>query len=385
MGTPVIIEGVRLPLGKVNGIHRATRSEDLLARAIQGLLSRTAVPPTKIDDLVVGCVTQSGEQGGNVARLGGLLAGLPVEVPATTVNRWCGSGQQAIHAAAQGIAAGDLRCAIAAGVENMSRVPVYSDIGGLENLHPDVVSRYRLVHQAESGERIAEMWNITREDADQFGMESQRRAAWAAQRRMHTELLPYGVLDDSGREWSVTRDEGIRDTIDPAKVASLRLAYRPDGQGVLTAANCSQFADGAAAVLLADEAFANELGWKPRARFLARVAAAADPALALMAIVPATQEALRRSQLSLDQIDWFEVNEAFSTVVLAWQRALGVPSERINPWGGAIAHGHALGATGCVLLSKMLTGLEATRGRYGLQVMTIGHGQATASVVERLA
>jgi acetyl-CoA acyltransferase len=385
MGLPVIIDGVRLPSGKLGGVYHATRSADLLAAALAGLMKRTGVSPTSIDDVIVGCVTQSGEQGGNIARMGSLLAGLPTTVPAATVNRWCGSGHQAIHSAAQAIAAGDASCVIAAGVENMSRVPVYSDIGGLGNLHEEVVSRYNLVHQAESGERIAERWEISREQADQFGLESQRRASQAAREHRHRELLAYSVKDRDGKTISLVRDEGIRDSIDPAKVASLRLAYRPDGQGVLTAANCSQFADGAGAVLLADETWAKERGLSPRAKFRARVVAADDPAWALMAIVPATKRALERSGLSIDQIDWIEINEAFSTVVLAWQKEIGAPSEKINPWGGAIAHGHALGATGCVLLSKMMTGLDASGGRFGLQVMTIGHGQATASVIERLA
>ncbi len=384
MGTPVIIDGIRLPLGKVGGVYRSTRSAQLLADALSGLVARTKVRPDEIDDVIVGCVTQSGEQGGNIARLAGLLANLPVDVPAATVNRWCGSGQQAIHLAAQAIGAGDARCTIAGGVENMTRCAVYSDIGGLDQLDSEVVDRYHLVHQAESGERIAQMWKITREEADRFGMESQRRASKAASEKRHRELLSYSVKDADGRNVSLTRDEGIRDTIDPAKVASLRLAYRPDGQGVLTAANCSQFADGAAAVLIADEAYAKDVGLVPRARFLARVVAADDPALALMAIVPATREALKRSGLSIDQIDWIEINEAFSTVVLAWQKEVGAKEDRLNPWGGAIAHGHALGATGCVLMSKMLSGLEATGGRYGLQVMTIGHGQATASIIERV-
>jgi acetyl-CoA acetyltransferase family protein len=384
MGTPVIIEGVRLPLGKMGGVHRSTRSEELLAAALSGLIDRTGLSASLVEDLVVGCVTQSAEQGANIARVGGLLANWPTSVPATTVNRWCGSGQQAIHFAAQSIAAGDAHCVVAAGVENMSRVPVYSDIGGLDQLHPGLVEKYQLVHQAESGERIGQMWGISREDADRFGMESQRRALKAAKERWHREMLPYSVRESGGRIIPLVRDEGIRETIDSAKIAGLRLAYRPDGQGVLTAANCSQFADGAAAVLLADEAWAREHRFVPRARFLARVVAADDPAMALMAIVPATKEALRRSGLTIDQIDWIEINEAFSTVVLAWQKEMNGPAEKINPWGGAIAHGHALGATGCVLMSKMLSGLERSGGRLGLQVMTIGHGQATASVIERM-
>jgi acetyl-CoA acetyltransferase family protein len=282
------------------------------------------------------------------------------------------------------VAAGDTKCCIAAGVESISRVPVYSDIGGLDKLNPAACTKFGLVHQAESGERIAEQWKISRAEADAFGMESQRRASHAANEHLHRELLPFEGLDREGNSVRLTRDEGIRDTVDAAKVASLNPAYRPIGQGVLTAANSSQFADGAAAVMLADRDWAEARGLRPRARFLARVVAADDPALALMAVVPATQMALERSGLRIESLDWIEFNEAFSTVVLAWARETGADLQKVNPWGGAIAHGHALGATGVALLAKMLVGLETTGGTLGLQVMTIGHGQATATVIERV-
>ncbi|MFO0948263.1 MAG: thiolase family protein [Planctomycetota bacterium] len=384
MGSAVILEAVRTPFARVNGAYREIRSEDLLAHALAGLLARSPMDASKVEDVVTGCVSQVGEQGGNVSRMAALLAGLPVDVPAVSVNRWCGSSQQAIHFAAQSILAGDARCAIACGVESMTRVPIYSDVGGIDKVHPLARARFDLVHQGESGERIATQWKITRPRADAYGMESMRRAAEAARNGLHLELLLTEGKDPEGNPWIPKRDEGIRDTIDPVKVANLKPAYRPVGEGVLTAANSSQFADGASAVLLADEEWAKSEGYRPRARLRSRVVAAGDPSIALMAVVPATEKALARAGLSIADIDWIEINEAFSTVVLAWADEVGANLERVNPWGGAIAHGHAIGATGGGLMAKMIVGLENTAGRFGLQVMTIGHGQATATVVERV-
>lgn len=384
MPEPVIIDAVRTPFGRVGGVYRETRPDDLLAQTLLGLIDRCRVPAECVEDVVVGCVSQAGEQGANVARLAVLQAGLPISVPAMTLNRWCGSGQQAIHCAAQNIAAGDAQCCIAAGVESISRVPLFSDIGGLEKLNPTVCQKYGLVHQGESGERIASRWKITRDQADAFGMESQKRAWQAVSKNLNRELLLIKGLDRDGKLVALTRDEGIRDTVDAAKVASLNPAYRPIGEGVLTAANSSQFADGAAAALIADRQWALAQGLKPRAKFLARAAVADDPALALMAVVPATQLVLKRSGLRIEDIDWFECNEAFSTVVLAWARETGADLSKVNPWGGAIAHGHPLGATGVGLFAKMLSGLETTGGTLGLQVMCIGHGQSTATIIERI-
>lgn len=384
MPCPVIVDAVRSPFGRVGGVYRNLRPDALLAQTLAGLIDRAGITADRVEDVLVGCVSQVGEQGANIGRLAVLLAGFPVTVPAVSLNRWCGSGQQAVHFAAQCVAAGDVACCIAAGVESMTRVPVYSDIGGLENLNPAACARFGLVHQAESGERIAEQWKISRGEADAFGMESQRRACRAAVERWHRELLPFEGQDREGNTVSLSRDEGLRDTVDADKVARLKPAYRPAGQGVLTAANSSQFADGAAAVLVADRDWAEAEGLRPRARFRSRVAVADDPALALMGVVPATHKALARAGLTMNDLDWIEINEAFSTVVLAWARETGADLGKVNPWGGAIAHGHAVGATGAGLLAKMITGLETTGGTLGLQVMSIGHGQATASVIERI-
>ncbi|MCL6523010.1 MAG: thiolase family protein [Firmicutes bacterium] len=385
MGEPVIVEAVRTPFGRRDGVHRATHPDRLLALALQGLVERAGIEPVLLEDVITGCVTQAGEQGANVGRLATLLAGFPVEVPAVTLNRMCGSSQQAVHFAAQAVAAGDARFVVAAGVESMTRAPMFSDIqGGFERLDPDLRSRYELVHQGESAERMAERWGISREEADAFSAESHRRASAAAREGRNRELLPVPALDAEGRPVTVTRDEGVRDAVDLARMAALPTVFRPEGRGIVTAGNSSQIADGAAAVLVADREAARAEGLRVRARFLARVAVGDDPTLQLAGVIPATRKALERAGLSIRDLDWIEINEAFATVVLAWAREFEPDMSRVNPWGGAIAHGHPLGATGAGLMAKMLAGLEATGGRLGLQVMCIGHGMATATVLERL-
>lgn len=384
MPQPVIIEAVRTPFGRKGGAYRDERPDTLLAHALAGLAQRAKIAPEKIEDVVTGCVTQAGEQGANIGRLAVLLAGFPIEVPAVTLNRMCGSAQQAIHFAAQEIAAGDAAYAIGAGVEHMTRVPMLSDIGSIDKMNPLLFERFDLIHQGESSERLAEKYKITRRDVDEFSMESHRRASRAASEQRNKELLPTEGLDADGKRVTLTRDEGIRDKLDPAKIASLPTVFRPDGNGVVTAANSSQVSDGAAAMLVADREAALSDGFRPRARFLARVAVGSDPMLQLSGVIPATQKALQRAGLSINDIDWFEVNEAFATVVLAWAKELKPNMEKVNPWGGAIAHGHPLGATGAGLMAKMLTGLEAIGGRLGLQTMCIGHGMATATIIERV-
>jgi acetyl-CoA acetyltransferase family protein len=384
MPEPVIVDAVRTPCGRRGGAYRDTRPDRLLAVALRGLVDRAVLDPARVEDVINGTVTQAGEQGANVGRLAVLLAGFPVEVPAVTLNRMCGSSQQAVHFAAQAVAAGDMGYVIAAGVESMTRAPMFSDIGSLDRLNPELRARHELIHQGESAERVAERWHISRQEADAFAAESHRRAAAAARAGRHRELLPTPAVDADGAAVTLTRDEGIRDAVDPAKMAGLPTVFRPAGAGVVTAGNASQVADGAAAVLVADRERAVADGLRPRARFRARVVVGGDPTLQLTAIIPATQRALARAGLSLADVDWFEVNEAFASVVLAWARECRPDMARVNPWGGAIAHGHPLGATGAALLAKMLAGLEATGGQFGLQVMCIGHGMATATVVERL-
>ncbi|HEY8488798.1 MAG TPA: thiolase family protein [Thermaerobacter sp.] len=386
MGEPVLIDGVRTAFGRRDGVHRATRPDKLLSLALRGLVDRAGIDPGAVDDVITGCVTQAGEQGANIGRLGVLLAGFPVRVPAVSLNRMCGSSQQAIHFAAQAVAAGDARYVIAAGVESMTRVPMFSDIrGGFEVLNPELRDRYELIHQGESAERIAERWGISRREADEFSAESHRRASAAAREGRNREIVPVEGLDAGGQPVTVTRDEGIRDQVDLERMAALPTVFRPQGNGIVTAGNSSQISDGASAVLVADREAALADGLRPKARFRARVVVGDDPTMQLTAVIPATRLALERAGLTLRDIDWIEINEAFATVVLAWARELEPDMDKVNPWGGAIAHGHPLGATGAGLMAKMLAGLEATGGQFGLQVMCIGHGMATCTIIEHLA
>jgi acetyl-CoA acyltransferase len=386
MSDAVILEAVRTPFGRRGGVYRETRPDRLLAHVLNCLTDRAGLPAGRIEDVVTGAVTQVGEQGANVGRLAVLLAGFPVTVPAVTLNRMCGSSQQAVHFAAQAVAAGDMRYAVGAGVESMTRVPMFSDIGGgFEKLNPELWVRYELIHQGESAERIAEKWGVTRAEVDAFAAESHRRAAAAANAGRNTALVPTDGLNQAGECVTLTRDEGIRETVDPARMTALATVFRPDGNGVVTAGNASQISDGASAVLVADRETAVADGFRPRARFLARVAVGDDPTMQLTGVIPATQKALAHAGLTLADIDWIEINEAFATVVLAWARELQPDMAKVNPWGGAIAHGHPLGATGAGLMAKMLAGLEATGGSLGLQVMCIGHGMATATIIERIA
>jgi len=385
MSEAVILEAVRVPFGKRMGVYRETRPDKLLAHTLCGLVDRIGFDPAAIDDVVAGCVTQAGEQGANVGRLASLLAGFPPQVPATTLDRMCGSSQQAVHFVSQAIDAGDMDYAVGAGVENMTRVPMFSSIGGgFETLNPELLARYELIHQGESAERMAEKWELSREELDAFAAESHRRAAAAADIGAHSELIPAAGIDPDGDPIAVTRDEGIRSHIDPEAMAALATVYRPDSGGMVTAGNASQISDGASAVLVANRSRAESDGFSPKARFLSRVVVGADPTLQLAGVIPATAKALTKAGLSLGDIDWIEINEAFASVVLAWAREYQADMDRVNPWGGAIAHGHPLGATGAGLMAKMLAGLEHNGGRLGLQVMCIGHGMSTATIIERL-
>lgn len=385
MPTPVILEAVRLPFGRRQGVYREIRPSHLLARTLVGLTDRVGIDLGQIEDVIAGCVTQSGEQGGNIGRLAVLLAGFPVTVPAASLDRMCGSSQQAVHFAAQAIAAGDLTYGIAAGVESMTRAPMFSNLGGgFEALDPELLDRYELIHQGESAERLAEKYQLSRAELDDYAAESHRRAALVSEAGQQAEILPTEGLAVDGQAITVCRDEGVRMKVDRAKMAALPAVFRPEGHGVITAGNSSQIADGAAAVLVADHDRARADGFQPQARFLARVAVGSDPTLQLDGVIPATRLALARAGFSLADIDWIEINEAFAAVVLAWAREYQPDLARVNPWGGAIAHGHPLGATGAGLLAKMLAGLTATGGQLGLQVMCIGHGMATATIIERI-
>lgn len=369
-----IIDAIRTPIGrgKPDGALHSVHPVDLLARTLNALIEKAGVEKREVEDIVAGCVTAHGEQGTCIGRLAGLKARFPQEVPALQLNRFCGSGQQAIHFAAQAIAAGDMEMTIGCGVESMSRVAMGSDGAITDEFRQDFPCQ--LLHQGVSAEMIAEKWGVKREELDEFAAQSHCRAA-AAQRNgwTRTEIFALNGLEG---------DEGVRANPDLARMRTLKPVFRPDG--VVTAANSSQISDGAGAVLLASEKKVKELGLKPRARIVARAVVGSDPELMLTGPIPATQKALKMAGLTASDIDAYEINEAFAAVPLVWAREIEPPMERLNIQGGAIAHGHPLGGTGAVLMTKMVNILERTGGRYGLQSMCIGFGMATATIIERV-
>lgn len=389
---PVILAAVRTPFGRRGGALRETRPDQLLAGIIGAALNRAGLPGAAVGDVIAGCVSQAGEQGANIARQAALLAGLPQEVPGVSLNRMCGSSQYAVHAAAQAVAAGDLDFAVGCGVESMSRVPMFLDLTlgkgdfrGFDNLHPGITSRYAIPHQVESAELIADYWKLSRSELDSFARESHRRAHAARLTGVHQEIVPLPGVDKEGAALTLDYDEGVRPTIDEQKMAAMLPIFRSPESGVVTAANASQMSDGAGAVVVGRRAAAEQRGLQPKARFRARVVAGSDPVMPLTGVIPATHMALKRAGLAMADLDWIELNEAFATVALCWAREFKPDMDKLNPWGGAIAHGHPLGGSGAGLLAKMLCGLEQRDGQFGLQVMCIGHGMATATIIERLA
>jgi len=375
----VIVEAVRTPIGRRNGTLSHLRADELAALNLAEVVRRAGIPPGAVDDIIMGCVTQIGEQGLNVARVAALIADFPVEVTGVSLNRMCGSSQQAVHFAAQAIMSGDMDVVIAAGVESMSRVAMGSDAGPLSE---QLTGRWPLVPQGIAAEMIAERWRIPREELDAFSFQSHRKAlqAWR-EGRFAREVMPVKVELPEGGAVTVASDEGPRPDTSPEKMAALKPAFKPDG--VVTAGNSSQVSDGAAAVLLMSADKARAFGLEPRARVVARAVAGVDPVIMLTGVIPATRKVLARAGLALDDMDVIEINEAFASVVLAWQRELEPDMSRVNPNGGAIALGHPLGASGARLMCTLLHELERIDGRYGLQVMCIGHGMATATIIER--
>ncbi len=384
MANTVIISAIRSPIGRYRGGLSALRPELLYATALNELLGKSGIDGSMVDDVITGCVTQVNEQGGNIGRLSVLLSDLPSSVPATTVNRLCGSSQQAIHFASQAIEAGDAKFVIAGGVESMSRVPMFSDINGdYEGLTELLADHHEIVHQGESAERIADKYSFSRGDLDNYSFMSHKRAASSIESGFYNNhVFPIQAPNDEGGSMEVSIDEGVRLRPDLEKMASLSPVFRPDG--VITAANSSQLSDAAAALLLTSDEIASAQGLKPLAKIVARCVVGGDPTMQLLEIIPATTKALERAGLVFEDIDVFEVNEAFSSVALAWIREFEPDPKKLNPNGGAIAHGHPLGATGAILMTKLIHQLIRTDGQFGLQVMCIGHGMAIATVVERL-
>ncbi len=392
MGTPFIIDAVRTPMarGKTGGALSGVHPVELLAGTLKALVERNGVDPGLIDDVLTGCVTQAGEQYNNVGRMGLLAAGFPVHVPATTIERKCGSSQQAVHFAAQGITAGAYDLVIACGIESMSRLPLGSARMGQDIYGPTLNAAYApgFVSQGVSAELIAARWNISREEMDDYAARSHARAdAARASGAFAAEIVP---VDVDGRPFDT--DETIRAGTTAESLSTLKPSFADEelsrrypeiGWGV-TPGNSSQLTDGAAAILLASESMAAKLGLTPRARFVAFDVVGDDPLMMLTAPIPATRRVLAKAGLEAGAIDHFEVNEAFASVPLAWSREFPVDPARLNPRGGAIALGHPLGASGARLMATMLNALEQTGGKLGLQTMCEGGGMANATIIERL-
>lgn len=391
MPDAVIVDVVRTPGGKRNGSLRNWHAADLAAETLKALVSRNDLDPALIEDVIMGCVMQVGEQGINVGRNAVLAAGFPESVCATTIDRQCGSSQQAAAFAAQAVMSGVHDVVIAAGVEVMSRTPMGSsvpkDLG--KPFGPQVFKRYHdrggLVGQGISAEMIADQWGLSREDLDQFGYESQMRASKAqAEGRFEREIIPVEILDDQGNPSGshLSSDEGIRPGTTLEVLSTLKPAFREDGK--VTAGNSSQITDGASAALIMSEERAKSLGLTPRARFHAFSLAGVDPITMLTGPIPATTKVLAKAKMSLDEIDLVEINEAFASVVLAWEKEHHPDMSKVNVNGGAIALGHPLGASGTKLLATLVCELERTGGRWGLQTMCEGGGLANAYIIERL-
>jgi acetyl-CoA acyltransferase len=393
MPTAVIVDVIRTasgkgkPGGRLSGVHPT----DLLARVLRSLVERNDLDPALVDDVIAGCVSQSGEQTFNIARNAVLGAGFPESVPATTIDRQCGSSQQAAHFAAQGVIAGAYDVVIAAGVESMSRVPMGSSTHGADPFGPAVAARYPdgLVPQGISAELIAAQWKLDRGALDEYSAQSHQRAAAAgASGAFDTEILPIAVAEGDLH----TVDETVRPSTTPEGLAELRPSFLnpataerfPEMDWKITAGNSSPLTDGASAVLIMSEEKAAALGLRPRARFHSFAVTGSDPILMLTGVIPATEKILAKAGLALADIDAYEVNEAFAPVPLVWLHETGADPARLNPRGGAIALGHPLGASGAKLLTTLVNHLEATGGRFGLQTMCEGGGMANAMIIERL-
>lgn len=374
-----IVEAVRTAVGrgKPDGGLRGIHPVDLLSVVLQEVCKRAGVEKDQVEDVLAGCVSPTNEQGANIARLALLKAGFPVEVPGVQLNRMCGSSQQAVHFAAQAIIAGDMDIAIASGIEMMGTVPMGSDWGVLTEEFTSTFP-YTLRPMGVCAEDIADEWNLSRRELDEFSAQSHYRAANAWEKGyFDAEIVPVTVGDKV-----VSRDEGFRADVDVEKMGTLRTPFKENGK--VTAASASQISDGAGALLVAGGDTADRLGLRKRAKIVGRVAVGSDPRLTLSGPIPATHKVLAQTGLRMEDIDVFEVNEAFASVVLAWAKELKPDMAKVNPNGGAIALGHPLGATGAILMTKLVHELERTGARYGLQTMCIGHGMATATIIERV-
>jgi acetyl-CoA acyltransferase len=397
MREAVIVEAIRTPIGRRGGAYADVHPVDLLSAVLRDLVDRTGLDAALVDDHIAGCVSQVGDQSLNVARNAWLAAGLPERVPSTTVDRQCGSSQQAIHFAAQGVMAGVYDLVVASGLEHMTRVPLGSSMAGGNPFPPSLSVRHegKLVPQGISAELIASKWQISREEQDDLGYRSHRRAARATREGRFREHFVLVKPDGDGELLDL--DEGVRMEPDRDRMRTLEPAFRSPAfeemfpgqlEWTVTAGNSSQISDGAAALVVASAERAEELGLQPRARLVSFAVVGDDPVLMLTGPIPATGMALDRAGVTLQDVDVVEVNEAFAAVVLAWQRELDIApawfEEHVNPNGGAIALGHPVGASGARIMADLVAELERRDGRYGLQVMCEGGGMANAALVERV-
>jgi acetyl-CoA acyltransferase len=385
-----IVDAVRTPIGRFRGALADVRADHLSAHVLRALEQRNNLDPAAIDDVVFGCVTQVGEQCGNIARTGLLSADWPESIPGMTVDRKCGSSEAAVHTAAAFISSGMADVVIAGGAESMSRVPM----GGNRDVHGDpfgwmLNDRFALTSQGEAAERISDIWDISRADHDDFAMESHRRAAAATDAGLFAnEIVPVDIhslaeKDATPARASLETDETIRRDTSREKLETLKRVFRPEN-GRVSAGNASQICDGAAAILLTTPEKARELGLRVRARIVTTAVVGSDPELMLTGPIAATRKALAEAGMALNDIDLFEINEAFAAVPIAWMKELAVPIDKLNVHGGAIALGHPLGASGARIMTTMLNALEARNGRYGLQAICCAGGLGTATLIERL-
>jgi acetyl-CoA acetyltransferase family protein len=391
MTDAVIVDAIRTPIGKRNGALAGWHPTDLLAHVLTALVERNGIDPASVDDVIGGCVTQRGEQSTNVTRNAWVAAGLPWSVPATTVDRQCGSSQQAVHFAAQGVIAGAYDLVIACGVESMSRAPMASNAsGGAGPFSAQFLAATdgQLKLQFEVAQKIADDWKISRSEMDEFALESHRRASEATRRgEFAREIVPIPIRDADGNPTgeTMTEDEGIRHDASLEKMAGLPSAhFQPELAPDITAGNSSQMNDGAAGLLIASRETAEKLGLRPRAVFRHFAVGGDDAVWVLTAPNPVTRKLLEKTGLKVDELDAIEINEAFASITMAWAREFGPDPTRLNPRGGAIAIGHPLGASGVRLMTTLLHYLEDSGGRLGLQSMCEGGGQANATVIERL-
>ena len=375
----VIIDAIRTPVGRKKGTLSTVRPDDMAAFVLKKLVERNQLDPAEVEDIKMGCVTQIGEQGYNIGRMAGLIAGFPVEVCGVSVNRMCASSLETVAQGAHAIMAGMADCVIAAGVESMNRVPMGSDGGSFSE---QLLSKHTIIPQGLSAEMIAEKWNISRQEMDEFSLHSHQKALAAQQEgRFDNELIPVDVQGLKGEKVKLDADETPRANTNLEALAQLSPSFRPDGN--VTPGNSSQISDGSAAVLLTSRQKAKALGLVPRARVVATQLAGVEPDIMLTGIIPATRKVLDRAGLSLDEIGVFEVNEAFASVVLAWEREIKPDRKKVNPNGGAIALGHPLGASGARIIATLINELERQNERFGLATMCIGFGMALAVIIER--